>query len=305
MLPGVPPLVLLCLAFSLGHPCPATCSCPDSHTVDCRGQGLPGVPTPFPLDVRKLLMGNNSIQRVPEDFFIFHSDLVYLELRNNAIAALPDGTFSSSGKLVYLDLSYNNLSQLGAGLFRSAEQLVKLCLGNNRLAEVDEAAFASLEQLQVLELNHNRLQRLSVAALSALPNLRALRLDGNPWLCDCDFAGLFSWLQENAFRLPQGKSGPPSLPASLLPTPCSSLQSLSLPPLHHQSHPALAWGSLSVFAHFWIYKAAQLKRGWLLAPCPFPWVVPEKPLWKGRPSLGSLTPGGVRRRREGRPSGGG
>ncbi|KAL7978545.1 hypothetical protein Chor_005527 [Crotalus horridus] len=204
MLPGVPPLVLLCLAFSLGHPCPATCSCPDSHTVDCRGRGLPGMPTPFPLDVRKLLMGNNSIQRVPEDFFIFHGDLVYLELRNNAIAALPDGTFSSSSKLVYLDLSYNNLSQLGAGLFRSAERLVKLCLGNNRLAEVDEVAFANLEHLQVLELNHNRLQRLSVAALSGLPNLRALRLDGNPWLCDCDFAGLFSWLQENAFRLPQG-----------------------------------------------------------------------------------------------------
>ncbi|XP_026541328.1 leucine-rich repeat-containing protein 38 [Notechis scutatus] len=205
MLPGVPPLVLLCLAFfSLGHPCPATCSCTDSHTVDCRDRGLPGMPTPFPLDVRKLLMGNNSIQRVPGDFFIFHSDLVYLEFRNNAIAALPDGTFDSSGKLVYLDLSYNNLSRLGASLFRSAERLVKLCLGNNRLAEVDEVAFTSLKHLQVLELNHNRLQRLSLATLAALPNLRVLRLEGNPWLCDCDFAGLFTWLQENAFRLPQG-----------------------------------------------------------------------------------------------------
>ncbi|EGW14961.1 Leucine-rich repeat-containing protein 38 [Cricetulus griseus] len=63
----------------------------------------------------------------------------------------------------------------------------------------------NLESLQVLELNDNNLRSLNVATLDALPALRTVRLDGNPWLCDCDFAHLFSWIQENASKLPKGE----------------------------------------------------------------------------------------------------
>ncbi|XP_016004952.2 leucine-rich repeat-containing protein 38 [Rousettus aegyptiacus] len=195
---------LLLLPLGPGHACPAGCACTDPHTVDCRDRGLPSVPDAFPLDVRKLLVAGNRIQRLPEDFFIFYGDLVYLDLRNNSLRSLEEGTFSGSAKLAFLDLSYNNLTQLGAGAFRSAGRLVKLSLANNHLAGVHEAAFESLESLQVLELNDNDLRGLSVAALAALPALRALRLDGNPWLCDCDFARLFSWIQENVSKLPKG-----------------------------------------------------------------------------------------------------
>lgn len=188
-----------------GRACPAGCACTDPHTVDCRDRGLPSVPDPFPLDVRKLLVAGNRIQQIPEDFFIFHGDLVYLDFRNNSLRSLEEGTFSGSGKLAFLDLSYNNLTQLGAGAFRSAGRLVKLSLANNHLAGVHEAAFESLESLQVLELNDNNLRSLNVAALDALPALRTVRLDGNPWLCDCDFAHLFSWIQENASKLPKGE----------------------------------------------------------------------------------------------------
>ncbi|XP_049733924.1 leucine-rich repeat-containing protein 38 [Elephas maximus indicus] len=186
------------------HACPTGCACTDPHTVDCRDRGLPSVPDPFPLDVRKLLVAGNRIQEIPEDFFIFYGDLVYLDFRNNSLRSLEEGTFSGSAKLAFLDLSYNNLTQLGAGAFRSAGRLVKLSLANNHLAGVHEAAFESLESLQVLELNDNNLRSLSVAALATLPALRTLRLDGNPWLCDCDFAQLFSWIQENASKLPKG-----------------------------------------------------------------------------------------------------
>nr|XP_027807686.1 leucine-rich repeat-containing protein 38 [Marmota flaviventris] len=200
-------LCSLLLLLGPGHACPAGCACTDPHTVDCRDRGLPSVPDPFPLDVRKLLVAGNRIQQIPEDFFIFYGDLVYLDFRNNSLRSLEEGTFSGSAKLAFLDLSYNNLTQLGAGAFRSAGRLVKLSLANNNLAGVHEAAFETLESLQVLELNDNNLRRLNVAVLDALPALRTLRLDGNPWLCDCDFAHLFSWIQENASKLPKGELG--------------------------------------------------------------------------------------------------
>ncbi|XP_032159012.1 leucine-rich repeat-containing protein 38 isoform X1 [Mustela erminea] len=196
--------LLLLLLLRPGHACPAGCACTDPHTVDCRDRGLPSVPDPFPLDVRKLLVAGNRIQHIPEDFFIFYGDLVYLDFRNNSLRSLEEGTFSGSAKLAFLDLSYNNLTQLGAGAFRSAGRLVKLSLANNKLAGVHEDAFETLESLQVLELNDNNLRSLNVAALAALPALRTLRLDGNPWLCDCDFAHLFSWIQDNASKLPKG-----------------------------------------------------------------------------------------------------
>uniref|UniRef100_A0A7N4NGX0 Leucine rich repeat containing 38 n=1 Tax=Sarcophilus harrisii TaxID=9305 RepID=A0A7N4NGX0_SARHA len=213
--PGSPPSLLpaaaLCLLSCLlsaprGHACPAGCVCADSHTVDCRARGLPSVPSAFPLDVRKLLVADNRIEAIPADFFIFYGDLVYLDFRNNSLSSLQEGAFSGSAKLIFLDLSYNNLTELAAGTFRSAGKLLKLSLANNRLAGVDEAAFESLESLQVLELNDNDLRSLNVAALAALPSLRTLRLDGNPWLCDCGFAQLFSWLQDNASKLPKVSS---------------------------------------------------------------------------------------------------
>ncbi|KAG8434282.1 hypothetical protein GDO86_012600 [Hymenochirus boettgeri] len=192
------------LMLPLGLLCPSLCVCMDYHTIDCRDQGLPSLPSSFPLDVRKLLAANNNIQTIPADLFLFYGDLLYLDLKNNSLTSIEEGTFSSSSRLLYLDLSYNNLTQLEAGVFKSAEKLVKLSLGNNNLSQVHDAAFENLNSLQVLELNDNNLQSLSVTALKELKSLRTIRLEGNPWICDCDFANLFFWIDENSNKLQKG-----------------------------------------------------------------------------------------------------
>ncbi|CAB1314887.1 unnamed protein product [Coregonus sp. 'balchen'] len=186
-----------------GENCPASCLCPDPHTVDCSGRGLTRLPDEIPLDIRRLLLSDNWIPRIPSDFLVLYSDLVYLDLRNNSLSHIEPGTLSTSSRLVFLDLGSNNLTDIPSGTFGQSRSLIKLRLGNNPyLSMVNEDAFLGLTSLRELELERNALSGLQVGALSQLPSLRVVRLEGNPWVCNCNFANLFAWLEENSHKLP-------------------------------------------------------------------------------------------------------
>ncbi|KAG9352872.1 hypothetical protein JZ751_017448 [Albula glossodonta] len=197
-------LVLLSsVLLSHGENCPTSCLCPDPHTVDCSGRGLTRLPDTIPLDVRRLLLSDNWIPRIPADFLVLYSDLVYLDLRNNSLSRIEPGTLSTSSRLVFLDLGSNNLTEIPKGTFGESRSLIKLRLGNNPyLSMVSEDAFRGLTSLRELELERNALSSLQVGALSQLPSLRVVRLEGNPWVCNCNFANLFTWLITNRHKLP-------------------------------------------------------------------------------------------------------
>lgn len=196
---------LASVLLALGENCPTSCLCPDPHTVDCSGKGLTRLPDSIPLDVRRLLLSDNWIPRIPADFLVLYSDLVYLDLRNNSLSHIEPGTLSTSSRLVFLDLGSNNLTEIPKGTFGESRSLIKLRLGNNPyLTMVNEDAFLGLTSLRELELEHNALAGLEVGALSQLPSLRLVRLEGNPWVCNCNFANLFTWLIENQQKLPNG-----------------------------------------------------------------------------------------------------
>lgn len=206
MLPCVFWLQLVLILLSRGENCPVTCLCPDPHTVDCSGRGLTRLPEEIPLDVRRLLLSDNWIPRIPSDFLVLYSDLVYLDLRNNSLSHIEPGTLSTTSRLVFLDLGSNNLTEIPKGTFGESRSLIKLRLGNNPyLSMVNEEAFLGLTSLRELELERNALSTLKVGALSQLPSLRVVRLEGNPWVCNCNFANLFAWLMENSHKLPNGK----------------------------------------------------------------------------------------------------
>ncbi|XP_049589418.1 leucine-rich repeat-containing protein 38 [Syngnathus scovelli] len=201
-------MVLTSVFWTRGENCPATCLCPDPHTVDCSGRGLTHLPDEIPLDVRRLLLADNWIPRIPSDFLVLYSDLVYLDLRNNTLSYIEPGTLSTSSRLVFLDLGSNNLTEIPKGTFGESRSLIKLRLGNNPyLSMVNEDAFLGLTSLRELELERNALSSLKVGALSQLPSLRVVRLEGNPWVCNCNFASLFAWLMENSQKLPNGVEG--------------------------------------------------------------------------------------------------
>lgn len=211
-------LILLSSIFwSWAENCPVVCLCPDPHTVDCSGRGLTRLPNEIPLDVRRLLLADNWIPRIPSDFLVLYSDLVYLDLRNNSLSHIEPGTLSTSSRLVFLDLGSNNLTEIPKGTFGESRSLIKLRLGNNPyLSMVNEDAFTGLTSLRELELERNALSTLKVGALSQLPSLRVVRLEGNPWICNCNFANLFTWLMENSHKLPNGKYSQTAFPGSQL-----------------------------------------------------------------------------------------
>ncbi|XP_068608997.1 leucine-rich repeat-containing protein 38 [Brachionichthys hirsutus] len=191
-----------------GQNCPPSCLCPDHHTVDCTSRGLTRVPNSIPLDVRRLMLPNNWIPRIPPDFLLLYSDLVYLDLRNNCLSRLEPGTLSTSSRLVFLDLGSNNLTEIDSGTFGESRSLIKLRLGDNPyLSVVGREAFTGLTSLRELELERNGLTHLDASLLECLPSLRMLRLEGNPWLCSCPFAQMFAWLMENQHKLPKGMKG--------------------------------------------------------------------------------------------------
>lgn len=151
-------------------------------------------------------MSNNWIHGIPSDFLVLYSDLVYLDLRNNSLTKLEPGTLTSSSRLVYLDLGSNNLTEIPSGTFGESRSLIKLRLGNNPyLTMVSEGAFLGLTSLRELELEKNGLSGLDVKVLNQLPSLRVIHLEGNPWVCNCHFAKLFLWLNENRHKLSTGK----------------------------------------------------------------------------------------------------
>ena len=186
--------------------CPATCLCPDPHTVDCSGRGLTRLPEGIPLDVRRLLLSDNWIPRIPADFLVLYSDLVYLDMRNNSLSHIEVGTLSTASRLVFLDLGSNNLTEIPSGSFGESRSLIKLRLGDNPyLSAVGPHAFQGLTSLRELGLERNGLSDLDVGALEPLASLRTLRLEGNPWECSCRFAKLFAWLTEHRDKLPTGE----------------------------------------------------------------------------------------------------
>ncbi|XP_023683284.1 leucine-rich repeat-containing protein 38 isoform X2 [Paramormyrops kingsleyae] len=237
-----PLLALLSSALlTWGAICPPSCLCPDPHTVDCSGRGLTRLPEPLPLDVRRLLLSNNWIPKIPSDFLVLYSDLVYLDLRNNSITQIEAGTISPSSRLVFLDLGSNNLTEIPTGTFGESRSLIKLRLGSNPyLSMVSEDAFLGLTSLRELELERNALSSLQVGALSQLPSLKVVRLEGNPWVCDCDFSELFAWLVENRDKLPNGSAPRLSENSSL----CILLQ--NIPRLHG---PHMPWVSGTCHRH--------------------------------------------------------
>ncbi|XP_061078527.1 PH domain leucine-rich repeat-containing protein phosphatase 2-like [Conger conger] len=131
------------------------------------------------LSLRKLLAGNNQLQRVPD--LLDHIPLETLDLQHNQLSQLPESFFSKALNLSYLNLSANHLEAIppSSQSEQSLSTLQELYLTGNKLNENSAALLAGHQNLRVLHIAYNQLLSFPASVLSKLELLEELNLSGN------------------------------------------------------------------------------------------------------------------------------
>ncbi|XP_062869127.1 PH domain leucine-rich repeat-containing protein phosphatase 2 [Trichomycterus rosablanca] len=131
------------------------------------------------LSLRKLLVGNNALQRLPE--LLDHIPLETLDLQHNKLSELPEGFFYKALNLKYLNVSANALETIppSSQSEESLSTLQELYLTGNNLNENCAAVLAGHQNLRVLHMAYNQLLSFPASKLSKLELLEELNLSGN------------------------------------------------------------------------------------------------------------------------------
>uniref|UniRef100_A0A1A8P7K1 PH domain leucine-rich repeat-containing protein phosphatase 2 n=1 Tax=Nothobranchius rachovii TaxID=451742 RepID=A0A1A8P7K1_9TELE len=131
------------------------------------------------LSLRKLLAGNNCLQRIPD--LLDHVPLEVLDLQHNKLVELPECLFYKALNLKYLNVSANALESvpLSSQSEESLSTLQELYLTGNNLNEDCGALLVGHQNLRTLHIAYNQLLSFPASKLSKLELLEELNLSGN------------------------------------------------------------------------------------------------------------------------------
>ncbi|CAB1339417.1 unnamed protein product, partial [Coregonus sp. 'balchen'] len=131
------------------------------------------------LSLRKLLAGNNRLQRLPD--LLDHVPLEALDLQHNKLGELPESLFYKALNLKYLNVSANALEIIppSSQSEESLSTLQELYLTGNKLNENCAALLVGHQNLRVLHMAYNQLLSFPASKLSKLELLEELNLSGN------------------------------------------------------------------------------------------------------------------------------
>uniref|UniRef100_A0A6Q2ZL51 PH domain leucine-rich repeat-containing protein phosphatase 2 n=1 Tax=Esox lucius TaxID=8010 RepID=A0A6Q2ZL51_ESOLU len=131
------------------------------------------------LSLRKLLAGNNGLQRLPD--LLDHVPLEALDLQHNKLGELPESLFYKALNLKYLNVSANALETIppSSQSEESLSTLQELYLTGNNLNENCAALLVGHQNLRVLHMAYNQLLSFPASKLSKLELLEELNLSGN------------------------------------------------------------------------------------------------------------------------------
>lgn len=133
---------------------------------------------------RNWLIGGNSLQVLPADFFSSYNAVKYINLSYSKLHKIADFAFGLQ-YLVELNLRGNDLISLSAKVFAGAESLKTIDLSRNKISLIHPETFVNLRStLREINLSHNLLHnnsfdRNGVDWIDDISSLRILDLSNN------------------------------------------------------------------------------------------------------------------------------
>ena len=127
------------------------------------------------------------------------SSLTYVDLGNNKLDQLPANNFVFLKKLKTLKLDHNAISVLEGNFLSQFEHLVEFIVSHNRISYI-EPNFFDHTSVKYLDLGFNNIARLGkdILSLVVLNNLEYLDIRGNDLDCTCGVWDTFSfWTTSN------------------------------------------------------------------------------------------------------------
>ena len=150
--------------------------------------------------LRVLDLSFNKLGILPTELLGNTFQLQNLDLSNNKIKELPGSLLDNITQVKVLNFSSNIFGDFYKWSFRRSHQLTHLNLSNVYISMITPDMFYDIKNLRVLDLSQNQIYILTMSAFQGLFSLERLYLNGNPFHCDCQLNGFFSWLR-NASHL--------------------------------------------------------------------------------------------------------
>ncbi|XP_044758041.1 toll-like receptor Tollo [Coccinella septempunctata] len=121
-------------------------------------------------DVFQVLVANQTIKKLCQNYVIINNELTVLQLLNNSIEDISPSAFNISATLALFKISENPLNTIKKGVFNHV-RTKELDLSYNNIAVIEADALENNTYLEIIKLNHNFIKEFDPNWFIKTPNV--------------------------------------------------------------------------------------------------------------------------------------